>query len=76
MLEENRTRTWECPWPPAKQVGTAKRKVGVLDGTGNSDQLIVLRRRESRLQGKDNKKGTSGKGLAISHNLQRKHVPH
>ena len=51
MLKENRTRTWECPLPPANQVGTVKRKVEVLQGTGNSDWPIVLWGRESRLHG-------------------------
>ena len=54
MYVEKRLRTWEALLSPAYewQVGLNNRKRGRLKGDRESDQLIVLRERESRLHGK------------------------
>jgi hypothetical protein len=52
MCEERYDRTWEAQLvPPRIGVGEADRKIGEPKTSWESDQLIVLSERESRLQG-------------------------
>jgi hypothetical protein len=52
MCEEKQQRTWETqPVPRSSGVSEADQKTGELKTSWESDQLIVLSERESRLQG-------------------------
>jgi hypothetical protein len=64
MCEEKHQRTWETQLVPAGQVGEADQKEGEPTTSWESDQLIVLRERESRLQ---------GEGADVIRSQQRKH---
>ena len=53
MCEEKHQRTWETQLVPRSiGVSEADQKIGELKTIWESDQLIVLSERESRLQGK------------------------
>ena len=51
MCEEKHQRTWETQLVPAWAGKRSRPKEGELKTSWESDQLIVLRERESRLQG-------------------------
>jgi len=51
MWEEKHQRTWETQLFPARAGKWSRPKEGELKSGWESDQLIVLRERESRLQG-------------------------
>ena len=52
MCEEKHQRTWETQLVPARTGRRSRPKEGEPKSSWESDQLIVLRERESRLQGK------------------------
>ena len=52
MCEEKHQRTWEAQLVPAQAGKWNRPKEGELKSSWESDQLIVLSERESRLQGK------------------------
>ena len=51
MCEEKLQRTWETQQVPARAGRQSRPKEGEPKTSGESDQLIVLRERVSRLQG-------------------------
>ena len=51
MCEEKHQRTWETQLVPARAGRRSRPKEGEPKTSWESDQLIVLRERESRLQG-------------------------
>ena len=65
MCVEKHWRTWETQLVPrSSEVSEADQKIGELKTSWESDQLIVLRERESRLQ---------GEGADMDSSEQRKH---
>ena len=64
MCEEKHQRTWETQLVPRLQEVSGADKLGELKTSWESDQLIVLRERESRLQ---------GEGADVIRSQQRKH---
>lgn len=64
MCEEKHQRTWETLLVPRLQRGKQTDKLGELMTSWESDQLIVLRERESRSQ---------GEGADVIRSQQRKH---
>ena len=65
MCEEKHQRTWEAQLVPrSREVSEADIKTGKLMTSWESDQLILLRERESRSQ---------GEGADVIRSQQRKH---
>ena len=64
MCEEKHQRTWETQLVPRLQRGKRADQLGELMTSWESDQLIVLGERESRLQ---------GEGADVIRSQQRKH---